>query len=177
MRILSIPSQAAVQSLDAMSKLMSTSYSGSNQPTTAVSIESLTVIHVLSSTYVACINPFQIRQAQICRRAGQLAPEQRNRPLDALPAKDVGVHERPPQADGPHTERQQLERVHAVPHPAVDLGLELAEYGRIRPVDLERDLERRRGAVELPAAVIGEDDGGDLVLNGEVGVVDGRDAF
>ncbi len=43
--------------------------------------------------------------------------------------------------------------------------------------DLGEGVEGREGAVELAAAVVGDDDAGDAVLEGEEGVFGGGDAF
>lgn len=44
-------------------------------------------------------------------------------------------------------------------------------------MDLDGDLKRRRAAVEVATSVVGQDDGGDLVLDGQPGVLDGLDAL
>ena len=44
-------------------------------------------------------------------------------------------------------------------------------------MDLEGRLQARLGAVDLAAAVVREDDGGDLVLNSESGVLNAADAL
>jgi hypothetical protein len=86
-------------------------------------------------------------------------------------------HEWSPKAHGLDTECQQPQRVSTVPHAAVSVDLDLLEDAGVLAVDLEGDLEAGGGAVELATAVVGEDDAGDFVLDGEAGVFDGGDAL
>lgn len=97
--------------------------------------------------------------------------------LDALLTEYVGEHERPPQADGLDAQGQQLDGVGAVAHAAVGQDLDAVEEAAVLAVDLEGDLERRGRVVDLAAAVIGKNDGGDLVPDGQLDVFDGLDAL
>lgn len=100
-----------------------------------------------------------------------------NRLLNTLLSKDIGVHKGAAETDGTHTKSQQLQGVGTIADTAVGPDLDLVEDVRVLLVDLEGDLEGGLGGVDLSAAVVGEDDGGDLVLDGELGVLDGADAL
>jgi hypothetical protein len=119
----------------------------------------------------------EVVEAEVARVDGDLALHQLDDLLDALDAEDVGEHEGPAEADGTDAESEELERVGAVAHAAVGVDLELLEDLGGLVVDLERGLEAGLGGVELAAAVVGQDDGRDAVLDGQLGVLDVGDAL
>ena len=70
----------------------------------------------------------------------------------------------PAREHGARSERECLDDVGPAPDAAVDEHLDPALEG---VGDLTEDVDRRRHAVELPAAVIRDDDAGRSVLEGE----------
>lgn len=119
----------------------------------------------------------EIVEAEVARVDGDLALHQLDNLLDALDAEDVGVHEGPAKTNGTDTKSEELQGVSAVAHAAVGVDLELLEDLGGLVVDLERGLEAGLGGVELAAAVVGQDDGRDAVLDGQLGVLDVGDAL
>lgn len=90
-----------------------------------------------------------------------------------------GVEEGAADADAAGAEAEGFEDVRRATDAAVDVDLDfvlpaaLAQGGH----DLGEDFDARAGGVELAAAVVGEDDAGDAVLDGEEDVFDALDAL
>jgi hypothetical protein len=97
--------------------------------------------------------------------------------LNTLLAEDVGEHERAADTDGLDAEGKELQGVASVANTAVGVHLGVLEDLGGFVVDLDGGLERRGAVVELAAAVVGEDNGGGLVLDGQLGVGDAVDAL
>src|SRR6266496_907218 len=90
------------------------------------------------------------------QRAAELAAEDFEHPRDAVAAGDrEPVHERPPDEDGTRAEAQRLDDVGAAADAAVEQHLGAAGDG-VR--DLRQHVERPDARLELPAAVVRDDD-------------------
>lgn len=124
-----------------------------------------------------CVDLLDVGDAQVGRIVGELVPEDLDSPLDAVDAKHVTVHHGPANPDGLDAEGEEPERVGAVADAAVGQDLDLLKDLGGFAVDLESDLKRRRAAVEVATSVVGKDDGGNLVLDGQLGVLHGLDAL
>ena len=81
---------------------------------------------------------------------------------------------RPADEDGPRAERERLRDVRAPPDAAVEVDLRTAADGLD---DLGQRVQGRGDAVELPPAVVGDDDAGRTVLARERGVLGREDAL
>ncbi|GJC94827.1 hypothetical protein ColKHC_03653 [Colletotrichum higginsianum] len=128
-------------------------------------------------TYEAGVDLLQVGDTEVAGVHGDLALEDLDGLLDTLLAEDVGEHEGAAETDGLDAEGKELEDVGAVADTTVGVDLDLLEDGGVLLVDLEGDLEGGGRAVELAATVVGDDDGGDVVLDGGLGVLDGHDAL
>lgn len=141
-------------------------------------------VHILEPTdEPALINPDQILLADLPHlhrpRQPHAQPELIAQQPQTQPHPFLPVVRQPPQhgAADPHelrTQRQRLEDVGPVPDPAVHVH---GDPPLGRGHDLGQGVEGGQGAVELPAAVVGDDDAVDAVLEGEVRVFGRGDAF
>lgn len=118
-----------------------------------------------------------VGNAQVARINGNLVLEQADDLLDALLTKDVGKHEGTADTNSLDAEGEQLQGVASVANSAVGVHLGLLEHLGGLLVDLNGHLERRGRVVKLAAAVIGEDDGGGVVLDGQLGISNAANAL
>lgn len=96
---------------------------------------------------------------------------------DTFDAKDVGIHEGTPNTNSLNTKSEKLERISTVANTPVGIDLDLLEHlGRLL-VDLKSNFETGRAAIELATTVVGQDDGGSTVLDGELGVLGRTDTL
>jgi hypothetical protein len=128
-------------------------------------------------TYVVGVELIESRYAEVTKVHGKLVLHDLDSMLDALLAKGVGEHERTTETDSLDTESKQLDGIGAVADTTVGQDLNLVKQVGVLAEDLESDLKRRGAVVQLTTAVVGEDNSRNLVLNGELDVVDGLDTL
>ena len=128
-------------------------------------------------TYEAGINLRQVRDANARGCAGDLPLQQVDSADNAIRAIQVSIVHGAPDADGPHSQSQELHDVGAVAYAAVRVDLDLLEDRRVLLVDLEGDLDSRRGAVQGAAAVVRDEYGRRTSVYGFPGVFDRLDAL
>lgn len=98
-----------------------------------------------------------------------------------LPVRAERIQEWPPDADRARAKRERLEHVARAAHAAVDEDVEVRQGPEAacaeRGGHLDEDFEARARGVELPSAVVGEDDAVDAGLVGEESVFRCGDAL
>jgi len=100
-----------------------------------------------------------------------------DRSLDTGGTIDIRIHKRLTQTDGFHTESQELQDIGTISHTAIGIDLSLFEHLWRRVVNSQRYCQRRRTAVQMSAAMIGEDNASDTFAGGDLGVGYACDPF
>lgn len=126
---------------------------------------------------VAGVNLLEVGNTEVGGIDGELVLDHLDGLGDTLLTKDVGEHEGTAHTDGLNTEGKELEGVSAVADTTVGVDLDLLEDLGVLLVDLDGDLEGGGGAVKLATTVVREDDGGDVVLDGGLSVLDAHDSL
>src|SRR5215217_6809428 len=126
-----------------------------------------------SATDVGARDAARAGCSQQCQRDLELLAQDRERALDTgLAGNRQRPERRPAQQHAASAERERDRDVQPPPDAAVDPDLDAAAY---RVGNLLERVDRRRHAIELPSAVVGDDDGVDAVLEREPGVLGGQD--
>ena len=108
--------------------------------------------------------PLHIRDADQPQPRLQLVLQNRTEMLHALSPVAQTVQERPADADGRGAQRERFDNVRAARDAAVDVDLATCEDGGTEAVELQEGEEGRLRRVEGAAAVVGQHDALDVVL-------------
>lgn len=100
-----------------------------------------------------------------------------DRSLDTGSTLDIRIQERSTQIDGFHSQGQNLQDIGTIANTTICIDLGLFEHLWRRVVNSQRYCQRRRTAVQMSAAMIGEDNASDTFAGGDLGVGYACDPF
>ncbi|KAH0294602.1 FMN-dependent alpha-hydroxy acid dehydrogenase, partial [Aureobasidium sp. EXF-3399] len=109
-------------------------------------------------------------QSQVSSIASHLSLQQLDSLGNSFGAVGIGIHEWSTESDGANTKSKHLEHIASISDTTISINFNLLEDLGCLLVNLESDLEARRTAIEIASAVVGQDDGGCLVLDCHLGV-------